>query len=112
MIFEIFVHNVNENRSGRELESALSRGVDIGVDTEVKCLSRQDCESTAHFYLASSNQRTTVTTGRRRQAPCQEVEHELMQEERRTQSRRKGKAKTKRNSTSGWSGEAYMLVLS
>ena len=23
MIFEIFVHNVNENRSGRELESAL-----------------------------------------------------------------------------------------
>ena len=26
MIFEIFVHNVNENRSGRELESALRPG--------------------------------------------------------------------------------------
>ena len=25
MIFEIFVHNVNENQSGRELESALSQ---------------------------------------------------------------------------------------
>ena len=81
MIFEIFVHNVNENRSGRELESALRvvasypdapfswyRYDILSVQTRRKKKPLNDeCEAFIMFAKGDSLKLCTTEKGKQRQ---------------------------------------------